>query len=446
MPPVVPEVAAPEVAAPALPEGAEVLVSKMNLLIYRSPSYEKHRGMLLRNEAFVVLERLSAKSCPEGWARLGEEAWVCLRSATATTATPILLPRLVPFDPPDPVEWTQYSSGKGYSHDPVDVSEAILPFIYGKPWRHWDGALYKSVSSYANGAASIGNLEPSHKYHFEKAVDTKRGTVLVRADGQVSPLDDVFLYPISRFHGRDLSTDPVPEGFVAGWTVSYEGAPLYAQPDAKSEVLRKLDLQTQVIVKATPVSEDGRWWEITDATGTGYMREDAELPTFRRWNPAPPPPELGPEAVWVDVNIPQQTLALMKGDVPQFITLVSTGLSLATPIGLFRISDKSGYLNMQGRVDTDAYQPYFVENVPWVMHFAPRYALHGAFWHWGFGHPASHGCVNLSPMDARWVYEHVGPTAKEGWLQSIESPADPGTPVRIRGQIVPVRDRRVPLN
>lgn len=47
---------------------------------------------------------------------------------------------------------------------------------------------------------------------------------------------------------------------------------------------------------------------------------------------------------------------------------------------------------------------YYVEDVPYVQYFYEDYALHGAYWHNNFGIPMSHGCVNLSPIDAQWLY------------------------------------------
>ena len=64
------------------------------------------------------------------------------------------------------------------------------------------------------------------------------------------------------------------------------------------------------------------------------------------------------------------------------------------------------------------------------MHFKPRYAMHGAFWHWGFGHPASHGCVNLSPVDARYVFDHVSPILPPGFDQVSVTKTLPGPVVR----------------
>ncbi len=58
---------------------------------------------------------------------------------------------------------------------------------------------------------------------------------------------------------------------------------------------------------------------------------------------------------------------------------------------------------------------YDLPGVPWVMYFFRGYALHGTYWHNNFGHPMSHGCVNLRAPEAEWLYQ---------W-------ASIGTPVRV---------------
>ena len=54
-------------------------------------------------------------------------------------------------------------------------------------------------------------------------------------------------------------------------------------------------------------------------------------------------------------------------------------------------------------------------DVPWVMYFQGSYALHGAFWHDAFGRQKSHGCVNLSPEDARTLFHWANPPLPENW-------------------------------
>ena len=53
--------------------------------------------------------------------------------------------------------------------------------------------------------------------------------------------------------------------------------------------------------------------------------------------------------------------------------------------------------------------------MPWIQYFAAGYALHGAYWHDVFGIPRSHGCINLSPIDARVVFLWTDPPVPTGW-------------------------------
>ena len=54
-------------------------------------------------------------------------------------------------------------------------------------------------------------------------------------------------------------------------------------------------------------------------------------------------------------------------------------------------------------------------DVPWTQNFSGPHALHGAYWHDAFGRARSHGCVNLSPIDARRVFFWSTPQVPEHW-------------------------------
>ena len=58
---------------------------------------------------------------------------------------------------------------------------------------------------------------------------------------------------------------------------------------------------------------------------------------------------------------------------------------------------------------------YLIDDVPYVQYFHKSYAIHGAFWHDSFGQVHSHGCVNLAPADAAWVFEFTSPELPESW-------------------------------
>jgi L,D-transpeptidase catalytic domain len=66
-----------------------------------------------------------------------------------------------------------------------------------------------------------------------------------------------------------------------------------------------------------------------------------------------------------------------------------------------------------------------LRDVPWIQYFASGYALHGAYWHDVFGIARSHGCINLAPIDARYVFQWTDPPIPKGW-HGINVGADMG--------------------
>jgi lipoprotein-anchoring transpeptidase ErfK/SrfK len=78
---------------------------------------------------------------------------------------------------------------------------------------------------------------------------------------------------------------------------------------------------------------------------------------------------------------------------------------------------------------------YALEDVPWTMYFDEGRALHGAYWHDGFGFRRSHGCVNLPITDAHWLYRWVADEF-EGKLNSADREVGPAVYVYSSGVYV----------
>lgn len=432
---------APPPEAPAV----EWLVSSSVLNVRREPSATAPlRGRIGKGEPFEVRSRTDGPGCKGDWGLLGGDGYACLDSSTPSTEAPVQLPRLVAFDPPEPSEYFVYRDTGVYAQAPVAEAEALLPYIYGKRWRRWKGAVWRSVASYERGDAPSDELDPASKHAFKAAIDTSRGQVLLQEDGTVVPVDQVFLYPVSRFQGRDLVAAPLPADRLAAWAMRYDGARLRAAPTSDAEILRTVPQHQALEVEAVPATADGRWWVVPDALGPGLdAYADSEL-DIRRWVPAAPPSGLGPEELWVDVDRNQQVLALRQGEALLYVTMVSTGEGAEheTPRGIYRMTDVGTHGDMASRADAEPEDFYEVEKVPWVAHFWPRVALHGTFWHWGFGHKASHGCVNLAPRDAAWLFARLQPAIPPGWQVAYVDDAHPGTVIRVRLGEDPVPDRR----
>jgi hypothetical protein len=134
----------------------------------------------------------------------------------------------------------------------------------------------------------------------------------------------------------------------------------------------------------------------------------APLAGARAWSPV----------LWerrIQVDLSAQWLTAYEGELVVYRAPVATGRDgFNTPTGDYAIYDR---LRAQTMVGDAAGESWYVPDVPWVMYVVGGVALHGTYWHdrFGTGTRMSHGCINLSMDDARWLYE---------W-------ADIGTAVRI---------------
>lgn len=114
------------------------------------------------------------------------------------------------------------------------------------------------------------------------------------------------------------------------------------------------------------------------------------------------PPGVGAEELWIDVNLSTQSLVAYEGNTPVYNSLISSGTQdFPTITGQYRTYMKYETQDMNGYL---LGYDYYIEDVPYVMYFFGDYAIHGAYWHQNFGIPMSHGCVNVSPIDAGWLY------------------------------------------
>jgi lipoprotein-anchoring transpeptidase ErfK/SrfK len=128
---------------------------------------------------------------------------------------------------------------------------------------------------------------------------------------------------------------------------------------------------------------------------------------------------------WISVSIKKQVLVAYEGDKPVFAALVSTGRggmsdpeeTNATVRGTFLIRAKHVSGTMDGEEGTD--ESFDLRDVPWIQYFHEGYALHAAYWHDDFGKERSHGCINLAPADAAWLFNWTDPPVPQDWHGAV---------------------------
>ena len=126
-------------------------------------------------------------------------------------------------------------------------------------------------------------------------------------------------------------------------------------------------------------------------------------------------PDVTDKSIVVDVL--HQVLSCFEGDLEVHFCRVSTGAKFdmygnkvdkwATPIGEHRITRKYISLQMSGGTTGAGYD---LPGIGWTSIFATGgVAIHSTFWHNNYGDPVSHGCVNVNPQDAKWIFRWTTP-------------------------------------
>ena len=233
----------------------------------------------------------------------------------------------------------------------------------------------------------------------------------ISTDARLIPADKLKAESGSPFHGVDIKPVGLPVAFV-----QKDGASSYDFGSGSPVKSDALDGRAFVALSGNIKEYGGDRYV---QARSGKWLKSAELRTAAKASRLPAwANKKGTK--WIEISIVNQTLVLWEGDVPVYATLVSTGRdgmgdpqkTLSTPMGTFRVYQKHITTTMDSSVADHEFE---LRDVPWVMYFKSGYALHAAYWHDDFGHVRSHGCINMSPIDARRTFLWSAPDVPEHW-------------------------------
>ncbi len=197
---------------------------------------------------------------------------------------------------------------------------------------------------------------------------------------------------ISRFTGVLLPEEGLP--YTMAWTLRHlrpSETPGGEQSDNNPFLYR----YSRVSIYSTVTVDGYNWYQVGDNQWIHQFNVAKVVPIER-------PADVNTEK-WVSIDLYEQVLIAYEGETPVFSTMVSSGLpEWSTNEGTFNV-----YLRRERTTMSGAYnQPdfYYLEEVPWTMFFDDDIALHGTFWHDGFGYRQSHGCVNMTITDSYWLF------------------------------------------
>ena len=188
-----------------------------------------------------------------------------------------------------------------------------------------------------------------------------------------------------------------------------------------------------------------RWNEDVNGHGYGYgaygeffWADGAGFKVLTEEDVTPISPDVDPNDKRIEANLDYQTLSCYEGSSEVYFCRISSGLSniidpatgqindkLATPVGNLLTHWKIVSLNMTAGTFQSGYS---TPAVPWsTMISGDGVAIHGAFWHNSFGEKRSHGCINVTPEDAKWIFRWTTPHVSLAQSEQRMSLPDHGT-------------------
>jgi lipoprotein-anchoring transpeptidase ErfK/SrfK len=320
----------------------------------------------------------------------------------------------------------------------ADFKPGPRAYFAKKAWRH-------------TGLAIVGN--------FPTGPDSRNRRFAVTVDLRLVPADRLKPDTASPFHGSALTDNlTLPLAIVRAECDPKNGKPCAhaykLASDGAHQLERTHPYRGFVRLSGKKLDVDGsRYYETSDDDWVRGKDVGVAMAP-ENWNET----AKGGQK-WIDVSIRHQTLVLWEGQKPVYMTLVSTGqdgmkdpkTTKSTPMGYFRIQSKHVTATMdaneqstqgkasesgddvgEAKVNVNASSSsssssgdekqwgrpegsFELRDVPYVEYFSSGYALHAAYWHDAFGEARSHGCINLSPIDAHFLFGWTDPPVPDGW-------------------------------
>ena len=382
-PPVATAPAAPNaetIARLAWPATTTSIALRSSVHVYATPDEKSEPlGKIILGTRLPVGESLDGDKRCKVWLAAAPRGWFCGRYAKPSTL------------PPEADVQPEVPAGR------------LLPQDYY--------GLKKGAKRYATEddvRAGISKPEPKIEstYMVTKDKETVEidGVVYAKTSVGLVMASELYKHWPSTFAGIDVVKNPPP-----AWPFAYVIASNRGTVTARATAEKKgAEAGTFKHREIVPVLEevpgfvrvgDGKWLERTSVR-------------IARKRPKPAVEAAHPK--WIDLDRDEQVMVAYDGDTPVFVTLFSSGRRKKdTPAALYRIRSKTAITKMAAEEREASH--YEVSEVPWATRFRSGLYFHAAYWHDSFGTPKSHGCVNLSPADAKWVYDWTEPVMPAGW-------------------------------
>jgi hypothetical protein len=232
--------------------------------------------------------------------------------------------------------------------------------------------------------------------------------------------EDGFAYsggvqPVRTQLNQPLSSIP-ENGLLGEITVPFTDA--HEEADPTSKVAHRLYYESAHWIMEALTDPDGNLWYrlLEDKYQTFYYIPAKHIRVIPRSELAPLSPDVPPGEKKLEVYLERQLmLAFEKGHLV-YASRVATGKKMRagkwdTPTGYFSTYYKRPTRHMAG--GDIAASGFDLPGVPWVLYITRSgISFHGTYWHNDYGRPRSHGCINLTPQAAKWLYRWTTPVVE----------------------------------
>jgi hypothetical protein len=283
--------------------------------------------------------------------------------------------------------------------NPVYPYRGLTPLAYAR-------IVTATAPVYRHPFDALAGLPPLRRFETGFDFVSLRGEVSVDgrrfyqiSPSQFMPAEDLQVVQPSSFQGRFLSSPPAaPVGWVID-NVQLSAVPGQPPPPGGLSAGRYQSFDVLGVQRVG----DWNWYLI----GPNQWIEQRNVALVQ---PSPPG---GAGGAVIAVDTYEQSLGVYVNGALIYATLISSGSRyFPTRPGTFHVWAKLDAGKMSGSYLPDRRDYYTLQDVPWILYYDGDRALHGAYWHDNFGIRTSHGCVNLAPRDALWLFNfaQVGST------------------------------------
>jgi lipoprotein-anchoring transpeptidase ErfK/SrfK len=248
-------------------------------------------------------------------------------------------------------------------------------------------------------SVTVGDAEPSYNRIWYRIGD--EGYV---HSGSIQPVQT---------HLQEPDPNIPITGALVEVTVPYTD--IHWGPGKNNQFAYRFYYETTHWAKALVQDNQGNYWYqiLEDKWDLIYYAPANHLRIVPNSELSPLSPAINSSEKRIEVRLRDQLAIAYEKDKPVFMARVASGAEFSngrflTPVGRHKTFHKRPSRHMAaGDLASNGYD---LPGVPWICYINEKgVAFHGTYWHNDYGRPRSHGCINLTPSAAKWIYRWTLP-------------------------------------